>query len=51
LSPAESDSDNHDGSILGPILIAKVQMEDKTVEALLDTGITGHHPLIEFHCE
>ena len=39
LSPAaEPDSDNHDGSILGLTLIAKVQVEDETVEALLDTG-------------
>jgi len=37
LSP-QPDSDNCDGSILGPTLIAKVQVEDKIVEALLDTG-------------
>ena len=37
-SAEEPDSDNRDGSILGPTLIAKVQVEDETVDALLDTG-------------
>ena len=36
-SAEEPDSDNCDGSILGPTLIAKVQVEDETVDALLDT--------------
>ena len=39
LSPAaEPDNENRDGSILGPMLIAKVQVVDETVEALLYTG-------------
>jgi len=37
-SAEEPDSDNRDGSILGPTLIAKVQVEDEIVDALLDTG-------------
>ena len=36
-SAKEPDSDNRDGSILNPTLIAKVQVEDETMDVLLDT--------------
>ena len=43
LSPAaEPDSDNRDGSILGPTLIAKVQVEDEALLTLDHRSPSSH---------